>query len=204
MTRARRRLLLGSVLVALALLIAFAVSQCGTAPADARLVRRAADLRDGWFGSVLSAATTVGYVRWLGPLTVLAAALVGFVLHRWRDALVIGFATVLAALLNHLAKRTFERTRPNEGVHEVVAGFSMPSGHAAASAAVATSVMIAMHDTPVGRAVCVIAVTFALLVGLSRVVLGAHFPTDVLAGWCMGVGITLLLAVAVERFAPRR
>jgi undecaprenyl-diphosphatase len=194
---ARRRLRIGAALVLVALAIALAVTQLGTPSLDVRLVRRAADLRGGWFGDLMTFLSKIGYVRWLGPITVVAALLIGLVLHRWRDALLVGLSTVLAALVTAGAKQVFERVRPNEGVHELVAGFSMPSGHAAASAALATSVVIATFRTRLGMVVRVVAVAFALLVGLSRVVLGAHFPTDVLAGWALGAGVTLLVAAAI-------
>jgi undecaprenyl-diphosphatase len=194
---ARRRLRIGAALVLVALAIALAVTQLGTPSLDVRLVRRAADLRGGWFGDLMTFLSKIGYVRWLGPITVVAALLIGLVLHRWRDALLVGLSTVLAALVTAGAKQVFERVRPNEGVHELVAGFSMPSGHAAASAALATSVVIATYRTRLGMVVRVVAVAFALLVGLSRVVLGAHFPTDVLAGWALGAGVTLLVAAAI-------
>jgi undecaprenyl-diphosphatase len=194
---ARRRLFLGVALVLVAVALGIAVTQLGTSHLDVRAVRRAADLRGGWFGDLLTFLSRIGYVRWLGPITVVAALLVGFVLRRWRDALLVGVSTSLAAVINHVAKQVFERVRPNEGVHELVAGFSMPSGHAAASAALATSVVIGTHHTRFGLVVRVLAIVFALLVGLSRVVLGAHFPTDVLAGWSLGCGVTLLVAAAL-------
>jgi undecaprenyl-diphosphatase len=194
---ARRRARTGALFVAFALVMAIAVTQFGTTPVEGRTVREAAQLRGGWFGDVMDFCSDVGYAKWLGPFTIALALVFGIALRRWRDAMYVATATLVAACANYLTKQVFERTRPNEGVHELVAGFSMPSGHAAASAALATSIVIATHATRSGRVASVVAVAFAFLVGLSRVVLGAHYPSDVLAGWALGTGVALLVAAAI-------
>ena len=72
-------------------------------------------------------------------------------------------------------------------------GFSFPSGHAFNVAVVATVVVFLLWPvlSPVGHRVSIVlAAVFALVVGLDRIFLGVHFPSDVLAGYVLGVGIT--------------
>ncbi|MCW2924590.1 MAG: rane protein, partial [Thermoleophilia bacterium] len=187
-----RRARLGLTLLLVALAIAAAVTWIGAPPFDRRLVHEARSLRDGAIGDVLRWASTVGYVRWLGPITVVAGLGLGVVLHRWRDAALLALSTLTAALLNHGAKQVFERVRPSDGVDVLAAGFSMPSGHAAASSAFAASLVLATFPGRWRRIALVLGVLFAGTVGLSRVVAGVHYPTDVVAGWCLGTGVALV------------
>ena len=72
-------------------------------------------------------------------------------------------------------------------------GYSVPSGHAFNAAVVCTVVVFLLWPllASLGHRVSVaVAVVFALVVGLDRIFLGAHFPSDVLAGYVLGVGIT--------------
>jgi undecaprenyl-diphosphatase len=72
-------------------------------------------------------------------------------------------------------------------------GYSFPSGHAF-NAAVAATVLVFLLWPLLGvlgrRVATVVGVAFALVVGLDRIFLGVHFPSDVLAGYVLGVGIT--------------
>jgi YegS/Rv2252/BmrU family lipid kinase len=83
---------------------------------------------------------------------------------------------------------------------------SFPSGHAAATAALAGVVVVLavmlVRRSNLRRAVVALAVLVALLVGADRVLLGRHFPTDVIGGWLLGASITLLW-LAVYSPLPR-
>lgn len=105
----------------------------------------------------------------------------------------------LASLGNELAKGLIERGRPDLLQPIVVEhGYSFPSGHAALSMVGygVAAVLVARSRAP--RALKVAAVVAAgclvALIGISRVYLGAHFPTDVLAGWLAGGAVVLLFA----------
>lgn len=93
-----------------------------------------------------------------------------------------------------LAKALVGRARPV--VEDPIShspGFSFPSGHAFNVAVVTTVVVFLLWPllSPAGhRVAIVLAVVFSLVVGLDRIFLGVHFPSDVLAGYVLGVGIT--------------
>ena len=80
---------------------------------------------------------------------------------------------------------------------------SYPSGHAFRTAALATSLFVVLPD-PRGRIARTIAVVIVALIGISRVYLSEHFPTDVLGGWLAGTAVALLLgALLVEPSGAR-
>lgn len=200
MIGARRPALLwaGALAVALAGVIAAAVTWLGAPSFDASIVDAVRVLRDDPVGSVLQAATEVGRTPWLGPASLLIALLLASFLRHWRDACVVAASTLVAASINSLAKLVFERPRPDGG-ELLAAGYSMPSGHAASSAAWAASLLLAAHGTRAWRPMLLLAPAFAFVVGLSRVALGVHYPTDVVAGWLLGSGTALLVAGIVGR-----
>jgi membrane-associated phospholipid phosphatase len=105
------------------------------------------------------------------------------------------FVTMMVAWnVGLLAKVLAGRARPI--VDDPVShspGFSFPSGHAFNVAVVSTVVVFLLWPLlgTVGHRVSVVlAVVFSLVVGLDRIFLGVHFPSDVLAGYVLGVGIT--------------
>ena len=105
------------------------------------------------------------------------------------------FVTMMVAWnVGLLAKELVQRARPV--VEDPIShspGFSFPSGHAFNIAVVTTVLVFLLWPVlgHVGRRVAsALAVVIALVVGLDRMFLGVHFPSDVLAGYILGVGIT--------------
>lgn len=100
--------------------------------------------------------------------------------------------SVLGGLaLNSLLKFMFSRPRPDFVTHAVrVFTTSFPSGHATLSAitylTIAALLARAYPSVTVSLYIMSLAVLLTVLIGLSRIYLGVHFPTDVLAGWCIG------------------
>jgi undecaprenyl-diphosphatase len=149
------------------------------------------------FDNLMLFFSEVGSIRILGPC---ALALAGYLIVRshWARLTywVLGFGGAL--LLNMAAKQVFARTRPDLWVSIAPeTSYSFPSGHAMQSMAfVATLMVIVWHRRGAGAGL-VFGAAFVALVGLSRVYLGVHFPSDVLAGWtasltwCIGLAIIL-------------
>jgi undecaprenyl-diphosphatase len=109
-----------------------------------------------------------------------------------RNAAFVFVATTGGWLVNSLLKDLFQRARPDVVPHlRDVMSLSFPSGHAMTSAAVyltlgALSMRVA--DRRVTKFYCIAAAMgVSVLVGASRVYLGVHYPTDVLAGWLAGM-----------------
>lgn len=115
-------------------------------------------------------------------------------------ALELGAATGLAALVAQVIKRLSRRRRPTAGIHGFSAfvgnpdAFSFPSGHTAAS--VAAAVAWAGEGAGLGA----LAASLSVLVGFSRVALGAHYPLDVGAGALLGLLCGLAARACVGQF----
>ncbi len=101
----------------------------------------------------------------------------------WRMALIVGGA----AGINVLTKLIFHRVRPHLWPSLTPEkDYSFPSGHAMISLAVMVSLLLLAWPTRWRWPVLLAGGLFVLLVGLSRLYLGVHYPTDVLAGWAAG------------------
>lgn len=101
-----------------------------------------------------------------------------------REALFAAIALGGSALLNVATKQLFARDRPS--LWESIAPettYSFPSGHAMGSMTLAWVCLLLAWRTPWRWPVIIVAFAFTALVGLSRVYLGVHYPTDILAGW---------------------
>ncbi|MBG8556033.1 phosphatase PAP2 family protein [Hymenobacter guriensis] len=129
-----------------------------------------------------------GGTRWTPLLE--AAVLAGLLLARqWRAALFFLVAVGGAGLLNLFAKLLLARARPDFWVSIAPeTSYSFPSGHAMAATALALTLGILLWPTRGRWVAVVLGAAWALLMGWSRMYLGVHFPSDVLAGWVGSVG----------------
>ena len=143
------------------------------------------------------------------PAILMAIVIFGglFVLLRQlRFAAVLGLAFVLDEGSAQVLKRVIERPRPGHPLVEA-AGYSFPSGHATASLAVyGTLVYIAARTLrgPVRIIAVTVGLTVVAAVGFSRVYLRAHYPSDVIGSWLLGLlGIAMAWSLTVPTPEPR-
>ncbi|MRW89908.1 phosphatase PAP2 family protein [Duganella sp. FT80W] len=126
--------------------------------------------------------TTLGSAWTVVPLIVV----VGYCCRRRPQAIAyLLAANAGSSLLNVTAKHAFERIRPSYWtplVHETT--YSFPSGHAMATMALVTSVWLIWRPRCGRRTLLTVGGIYVVLVGISRMYLGVHYPSDVLAGWC--------------------
>ncbi len=124
--------------------------------------------------------------------------------RRDRSGLLMLLATVGGgAALNHLLKHSFARLRPgHDAAWAAATDFSFPSGHVANSTllygAVAALLIIGSRSNALRIAAVSGAVSMVLLVSASRLVLGAHYPSDVLAGALVGGGWLMLCLIGLQ------
>jgi undecaprenyl-diphosphatase len=171
-------------------------------PADPGLLRG-----PKWLASGAQDLTALGSPTVLG-LTVLVVTGYLFLHGLYRNGMFIFVASVGGWVLNWLLKAAFARSRPDIVPHlREVMSSSFPSGHALTSAAVYLTLGALLMRIAEGRLAkyyCIaIAMLLTFLVGSSRVFLGVHYPTDVVAGWLIGLSWALLCWV-VERTLERR
>ncbi|BFM19207.1 phosphatase PAP2 family protein [Gilvimarinus japonicus] len=142
-------------------------------------------------------------------LTLLTLLVMGYLVlcQRRRLALVVLVASLGSLGANTLLKDSYERDRPDLVPHGAeVYTASFPSGHSMVAAATYLTLGALLARAEKRRRLkayyLVAALTITLLVGVSRVYLGVHWPTDVLAGWTAGAGWALacwLLAGWLQR-----
>jgi membrane-associated phospholipid phosphatase len=185
----------GFLAVAVALAISVSVGWLGPHSIDGRIVRAAQrlTLREHWALTASRAVTELGMPIIVDVLAVLLA--VGLLLCRWLQAAGLVVAVRLAtALVGNETKVILHRPRPavpHPTVH--AGGYSFPSGHAAGAASVylpLAVLLLGSRRRAVRRSAVLGAVTICLLVAVSRVMLGVHFPSDVIAGVALGTALT--------------
>jgi len=152
-----------------------------------------------WMQDMARDVTSLGSFPVLGLVTVAAIAYLLFVKDRFNAA-VIAAATIGGVVLSQTLKSVYDRPRPDlaAGAHALTSSF--PSGHAMLSSIVYLSVgalLARAMPLPAERAFTMaFALALTLLVGFSRVYLGVHYPTDVLAGWSLGAAWAALCLIS--------
>jgi undecaprenyl-diphosphatase len=143
-------------------------------------------------------------ITFLGSFPAVAVAVAAAAIWRVRSrdrrgAITLVLVAIVTELLNLALKHAFQRPRPSL-FHEIATlhSYSFPSGHAMASAAVYGSIaaVLARAFPARRRAIVAGASVLVLLIGLSRVYLGVHWITDVVAGWAAGAFIALAASVS--------
>lgn len=210
--RPLRRLNWSVVLAAVGLLCFLAVAwvaNTGGFSLDEQILRAARTPEDPkvligppWFTTAVRDVTALGGYTVLSLCTLGAAGYLA-VRRRWSSMAVVLLAAVGGGALCDGLKVFFARTRPPTDLRlDQVHTDSFPSSHAAASAAVYLTLATVAASRPFRPAVraylIAVAVFLTGLVGVSRVFLGVHFPTDVLGGWALGVTWAAVCGLAVR------
>ena len=171
---------------------------------DTRILRWAADQRTPALDRLMQVITDLG-----ATLTLTGAALALTALLLWkrlhREALFIVLSVGGAAILNVLLKQLFQRPRPDVVTPVVTAhGFAFPSGHTMSSMALACAVALLCWRVRwrFRLPVSIGALAFAFLVGASRVYLGVHYPSDVLAGWLVSFDLVVVVYLLLFKVRP--
>ncbi len=165
----------------------------GTPSWDISLLQLSARHQQTTARTLVTVYTTLGAL-WL-VLVLLGCALALLLRARlYRQAAFVATATVLSMSTSGILKLVFARPRP-EVIPQPLGSYSFPSGHTMSAAGLAVSLVVVLWPTRWRVPALVVGVVWAVGVGLSRVYLGYHFPSDVVAGWALSlavVGATLL------------
>ena len=156
---------------------------------------------------LMRAASRYGGPGVLVPVGLLVA--VAFLIRGWhRGALLVVVTLAGSGLLNGLLKFSFARVRPASFFDYPLPGSpSFPSGHALYAASVfgGLAVLLAarIRNRPLRVGIWFVSISLVLLVGASRVYLGVHYPSDVLAGYAIGIIWVTTVALG-DRLARHR
>ncbi len=140
-----------------------------------------------WLDVAARSFTQLGGQWFVPGLTVCIAFVAWWRRYRGHALLLlagVGGASVLSLVL----KAFFARSRPDLWPSLVTeTSFAFPSGHAIASSALAASIVAALWFTRWRMRAMVLGVFYVVAIGFTRLYLGVHYPTDVVAGWMVGV-----------------
>jgi undecaprenyl-diphosphatase len=160
-----------------------------------------------WLKKTMIDLTALGGGPFLTMLTLVAA---GFLMaaRKWGMALFVVLAIAGGGLAGNVLKWIFVRARPDLVPHLVsVDSASFPSAHAMNSAVTFLTLGVLLSRTQKDRRLKVyllgIAVFLTLIVGFSRVYLGVHWPTDVVAGWAVGAAWAILCSLVAAWLQDR-
>jgi undecaprenyl-diphosphatase len=189
------------------------VMEGGTRKLDRSLLlalRRPGDLQPLGPPALLDAARDITALGGPPLLMLLTAAVSLFLALDGKKhmALFVCASVGSGLLLSNLLKNSFDRARPDIVPHEVYASSSsFPSGHSMLSALTYLTlgaILARAHDSKLLKAYfLLIAVFLTVLIGVTRVYLGVHWPTDVLAGWTAGAVWALLCWLLARRLQRR-
>jgi membrane-associated phospholipid phosphatase len=192
--------------VGIVVLLALAVTTDASEPFDQAVIDF---VRSDPLRSVLSPLRLITELGSTAAMTVMAlvAILVGVLIGPWLHGVAGALTIGVASVANQALKAFIARQRPDLLEPIVVEhGFSFPSGHSALGMVAygVLGVLIMRSRLPIGvrRTIVGALAILVLLIGLSRVWLGVHYPTDVLAGWTAGAIIVLVYARLTRSVSP--
>lgn len=141
---------------------------------------------DTYFKMVTDIGDVEGYVI----VTIIAAIISWAVLKKWKYMLQIGIVMIISALSNLALKRVFNRARPTIEQLVTADGLSYPSGHAMAAMSFYGFLIYLFYKMKMNKILkytgMLLAALLILSIGISRIYLGVHYPSDIVAGFIAG------------------
>lgn len=185
------------------LVLANEVGEKEPLPGDVAILNGIHTFSSDWLDRFFLLVTSLGSAPFvIAGVTVAITAM--YYIGEKRNALFLLFSAGGTAIINILFKLLFERERPDLWEHLVIeSGYSFPSGHAMISSALALAIIILAWRTEYRWHAIIIGSLYTLLVGISRVYLGVHFPSDIIGGWCVSILWILTLYHVFARFTGR-
>jgi membrane-associated phospholipid phosphatase len=114
---------------------------------------------------------------------------------RWQACAQLFGGVMGAGALNFILKWLFERDRPHLWQHIVTeTGYSFPSGHAMLSSALAFAIVVIVWHAKWRWPAIIVGGLYVIGIAFTRLYLGVHYPTDIVAGWCVSAAWTILVA----------
>jgi len=145
----------------------------------------------------------------LGGVVAITTVTLGIFLYllsikAFSKALFIAVAIGGISAIGFILKALFDRPRPDLWEWIITETyFSFPSGHAVASSALALSIVVLLWQTKWRTLAIIIGSLCVVLIGVSRMYLGVHYPSDILGGWLLSTGWIALTVAVLYRYKRR-
>ncbi len=157
---------------------------------DSPVSRFLIDHREPWLTSAMRLITALGGIHVLVPLLLAVGLLARWRQSSWRPLVLLALTTTGAVVASASIKLLIARPRPTADSLVGALGYGFPSGHSTQAAAAWLAVALVLGSMTRSTAARVTlgsaALSVVVLVGVSRIYLGVHEPTDVLGGWALG------------------
>lgn len=167
-----------------------------------------------WVYSIRNPALTevLKVITYMGnwqTITLLCIVLLLFRKTRLRYGVPVSAGAIFVTIFNRIIKLIFKRPRPEGSLHLIEeGGYSFTSGHSITSMVVFGLLIYLVRKYVRNRkAANILTAALAvpwIFIGLSRIYMGVHFPSDVLAGWALGAAVLVGIIVIVEKCDARR
>ncbi|MBH0168291.1 phosphatase PAP2 family protein [Fictibacillus sp. 18YEL24] len=165
---------------------------------DSSLREQVLALRTEWLNEMVLAITHLGDAKVLAGLC-LIGAIVLFIMKQWRNSLLLIGSILVSYGLNLLVKSMFQRERPLDFRLLEEDGYSFPSGNAMVGTTFYLFAAVLLYQRYQKRWILVSGALLPFLLGLSRVYVGVHYPSDILAGFALGIVIVIILAKLTDK-----
>lgn len=189
-------------------LIALLVSDKKIAQFDSTIIAAIQGLESPGLTSIMKFFTFIGSGTQVAIIALLVLFFLFKVLHHRRELILVIWVVLGSTILNEILKTVFHRARPT--IHRIVEanGFSFPSGHSMAAFSLygVIAFLLWRHlSTSLGRGLLILfSIFMIIMIGVSRIYLGVHYPSDVLGGF---LASGCLLAVSIwfyQRYMEKR
>lgn len=173
---------------------------------DSRVIRFFAQYKTNTLIEVMKVFTFFGSSTFLFPAYLL---LIAFLLIKKKKiaSINVGLIAVTSTVLSFSAKRIFQRARPDLPLIQSLKTYSFPSGHALSSFIFCSVLIYLLWRAKIQGiwkwTLSILLILFAITIGISRIVLKVHYPSDVLAGFCLGFVWVLLSLYLLRRIQSK-
>lgn len=176
--------------------LADAILENEALPGDRAILQLIYQLSTPHLNEVMLAVTNTGGFAAVLVITAFSCSIFWYRRKRLK-AVALAITIVFLAIMSLLLKLIFARERPELSQNLVeTSTYAFPSGHAMMSSALALSLVALLWNTRWRWIILVGGLIYVLLIGFSRLYLGVHYPSDIIAGWCIsGAWVILVLAV---------
>ena len=159
-------------------------------------------------GALTSAAKVMTYLGNWQSVTALCIILLIIKPTRIRYGIPVSAGAISVTVINKIIKNLVQRDRPDQIYHLIKqGGYSFTSGHSITSMFVFGMLIYLVRVNVQNRtAANILTVVLAIpmvCIGLSRIYLGVHYPTDVLAGWALGIAVMMVVIEIADRLHRR-
>lgn len=143
--------------------------------------------------------TQLGIYWGVTPLIIAIAVTLSW-RQKWRGMIYLLITSVGTVIISHTTKIFFHRVRPSlwERFYPLPPDYSFPSGHALSSMMLFVTLIVLTWGTRWLPAVLFIGSFFVLGIGWTRLYLGVHYPTDILAGWMLAIAWSIGISLIVR------